>query len=198
MIPLDAHLENLRKKFEKHAWRHKAGGPDPIDITGAIGSYEYKIYLQSAGNETVTAYDADATGLAAAIADAGDGDIIILPAVSIDGDFTVPAGVSLIGLERKRTVLTGQITIGAASVLYNLTVERSEEGDATGVVCAASADDAYPYLYNVTISVTSTSGNATGVWGGAGTLRLAYCNITATAGGVGRAVYVLGLEEEDE
>jgi len=196
MIPLDAHLENLRKKFEKHAWRHKAGGPDPLDITGAIGSYEYKIYLQSAGNETVTAYDADATGLAAAIADAGDGDIIILPAVSIDGDFTVPAGVSLIGRERKRTVLTGQITIGAASVLYNLTVERSEEGDATGVVCAASADDAY--LYNVTISVTSTSGNATGVWDSAGTLCLAYCNITATAGGVGRAVYVLGLEEEDE
>jgi len=162
-------------------------GPD-ITIAGAtIGRSGNVILLHAANGAQVVEYEASDAGLAAAIAVAVSGDAIALPICTLTGNYTIPAGVHVVGRSRFSTILTGQITGGAGASLENCSIARSAN-DANalyGVVAPAAAGTFF--MSRVHIQVTQAgSGNAAAIYtNGAGDVEAWNCSLRAPAGGAG-------------
>ncbi len=80
---------------------------------------------------TITVYDADVTGLTAALAAAASGDQVWIPGGTYADNFTVPAGVSVMGATRNGTVITGKVTLGGAASIESLSVIRTASSSST-------------------------------------------------------------------
>lgn len=113
------------------------------------------ILLYDSGGNPVREYAATSAGLDSATAAAASGDVIWIPACEISGDHTLAAGVEYVGLGRAKTILTGQITMGASSVLSTLTVSRTGSSTTIGVLGPASGK---AYVYNCDLVVNVTAG----------------------------------------
>lgn len=78
--------------------------------------------------------------LEAALAGAASGDTVEVGSCRIEGNFTVPAGVTLAGLEESASVISGStgaiVTLSEGATLASITVESA---GAAGVLAAASA-----------------------------------------------------------
>jgi hypothetical protein len=70
------------------------------------------------------------------------GDIYLLPNGTIDGDYTIPEDVAIVGADRKGTTLTGLITLSNGSELANLKF-HSTTADAISLQWLLSEGDAY-------------------------------------------------------
>jgi len=102
--------------------------------------------------------------LAAALSAATSGDVILLPPGTYSGDITVPAGASVVGVNREDCVIDGQVTLSNGSVLANLSIIRSENSasDVYGVLAPASGGTGW--IYGCTISVENAgAGGAYGI-----------------------------------
>ena len=123
---------------------------DPTYTT--VEQYPTELY------EAVTATDLDN-----ALADATSGDIILLPAGTIDGDHTMIAGVKVVGRSRYATILSGQITGANGASIENLSVIRSANSAANLIGVDAPAAGTF-YISDCDIEVTqSGSGDAYGI-----------------------------------
>lgn len=116
-----------------------AEGPD-IDLvysggTAVVGRGGDTILLFDSGGAPVAEFAFTAAGLTAALAAAGSGDVVQLPAGTLDVsnvEFVIPAGVTVKGIDRQRTIIGGAITqsvylldtitMGLRSVIENLTI----------------------------------------------------------------------------
>lgn len=116
----------------------------------AGGAAHDSILLFSSGG--VSEYDADAAGLTSALAAASSGDTVWLPPGTYAADYTIPAGVTVVGMSREDVIIDGQVTLGDGSVLENLSVVRSVS-DANDVYGVLAPNGGHGYLYGCMISV---------------------------------------------
>ncbi len=152
-------------------------------ISSPVG---YQITLHA---EKTRYYDATSTGLNAAIAAAVSGDMISLPPCSIEGNHSVPAGVSLFGIDRNRSILTGQITLMANTHLGKVSVIRSTyaAGSLYGVILSGNN----ARVNDCVVDVTNTNEDAIGVYCQAG--KVGYvddCFVSGTGSTAGYGCYV--------
>lgn len=125
--------------------------------------------------------------LAQVVAVAVSGDVILLGARTYTANFTLPAGVTMMG-QTSESVLTGLVTLGSGSKLKNLKVSRTSASvDALcGVYCS---DDAY--LENVVIEVANSVGPAYAMYVDGGAIVEALrTDLIAETGTPGYAAYV--------
>lgn len=170
--------------------------PEPIGVAGAsegpgidligqaVGLGGDTILLFNSGGQPVAEYAATSAGLDAASAAAVAGNVIHLPAMAISGDHTLTAGVHYVGLGRKATILTGQITGVDGAVLDHLSVTRAAN-DATTLVALLGPASGTMYALDCDL-VANQAGAGTGyaVCEQAGTVVCRYCVISAQSGGV--------------
>ena len=104
-----------------------------------------------------TTYDGDGTGLAAAIAAASAAETLWLPARTFTGNHTFPANVTVRGMSRADTVLSGQIILSDGARGENLSITRTanDASDLRGVLVPTTGT---AYLDAVTVSVTQNGG----------------------------------------
>ena len=160
--------------------------------SGGSVSEGYAIELYRSGSKKKSYYSATEDGLNAAIAAASSGDMILLPAATISGNHTVPDGVSLVGLDRKRCVLTGQITLGVNSVLREASVTRS---GSSGTIYGVVLDNSNARVIGCIITVTNSGGDAVGVKATPGAVGYADgCAVIVTASGDGWGYYADGSD----
>ena len=120
------------------------------------------ILLYYADGSPAAEFAATGAGLTAALAAAASGDVLWLPAnAGISGDVTVPAGVTVMGLSRGRSILTGKITLAAGANLCNLSVLRTAN-DGNDLIGVESAAESYIYACNISC-IQSGAGNAMAV-----------------------------------
>lgn len=142
-----------------------------IDITGSVVSRSGNaILLFDSGGAILQEYEATAVGLGDAIADTASGDVIWLPAVQISGNFTIPAGVHVIGMSRYASQILGNVTLEPGATLENLTIYVSSSGAST--------------LYGLI-----------GPQGATGTAKASNCDITVANGGAGDA-YAVFIDQD--
>ena len=108
------------------------------------------IYRFDRGTTTVSTYAGTTAGLTAALAASSSGDEVWILAHEIAGDCTIPAGVEVVGMGRRQTILTGQVTIEAGAILSHLSVNRTDDSadDLIGVIGTQSGDS---WLYNCNV-----------------------------------------------
>ena len=160
--------------------------------SGGSSTEGYALVLYRSGSQKKSYYSATEAGLSAAIAAATSGDSIELPPATISGNHTVPDGVSLDGLDRKRCILTGQINLGLNSVLNEVSVTRSgSSGTVIGVVC----ENAGAKVIGCIITVANSGGDAIGVKATPGAVGHGEgCDVTATASGDSWGYYADGSD----
>ena len=162
----------------------------PSTKSGGSTSEGYAIMVYDQSAKKIKQYSMTSDGLSAALAAASSGDVVFMPAATISGNHTVPDGVSLVGLDRKRCILTGQITLGLNCKLGELSVARSgSSGTVIGVVLA----NAGARITGCIISVSNSGGDAIGVKATPGAIGTAEgCDVTATGSGDGWGYYADG------
>lgn len=113
-------------------------------------------------------YPSVADGLATAILDSVDGDLILLPDVDITGDFAILPGTNLVGMSSRESIIRGTVTIEPGCLLESLTVLKQENSGSTisaVVVKETIASDELSRIKNCEIMCYSCgAGTAQGVF----------------------------------
>jgi hypothetical protein len=128
---------------------------------GSDDAYLIELYKNTTGK--IKRYSFTAAGMTGALAAAASGDGITLPIGTLTGNYTMIAGVKVIGKSRFATILTGQITGAAEASVENLSITRTaNDGNAlSGIVGQASGTF---YVHACHIKCTqSGAGTAAGV-----------------------------------
>lgn len=166
-----------------------------LDLSKAIsksggGGNEYSILLYKASGKKISKYSVTSSGLAAALAGGLSGDVVWVPAATISGSQSVPAGVKLVGASRKGTVLTGQVTLASGSSLENLTVKRTVNSG--GAIYGVIDGGGTAYIQNCTIDVSNSgAGGAYAIYlASAGVFYVYDSDLLALTGTDGYAVYI--------
>lgn len=136
--------------------------PDIIDLRfpsmttgGGEVSALYHNYVLLYHVNTITAYAPTEAGLTAALGASADGDTITIPAYGFTDDFTVPAGVTLMGLGNE-SIIYGTVTMADESWLQNLKV-TSIVDDATTAICIEGPASGLALLWHVSLFAANTS-----------------------------------------
>ena len=171
-----------------------AGEGPGIDVTSdAVGLGGDSILLYHANGNPVSEY----ATVTLACAAAASGDRIELPPQSLTEDFTVPADVAVVCVDRTQATIHGQVTLSVGSVLNNLTVEHSSTN--TDVNCIVGPTSGKAEVYNCNLLSTSTSGNPLCVqqmYGGS--VELYYCTFLCQKNGTDiAAIGLLGSAAPD-
>jgi hypothetical protein len=114
------------------AYGGEGGGPGGDGITTIM------ITLFS-GGESISMHEPTAAGLNEAIAAAGTGDVIFMPDVDIVGDFSIPAGINLVGVSSRESIIEGQVTIEPGCLLENLKI-INQANDATEIIAVIATE----------------------------------------------------------
>lgn len=168
---------------QHHAPVTEGPGIDVVSQTVGLGGDT--ILLYDSGNNPVAEFAATSAGLDAASAAAGLGDVVYIHAHSISGNHTLAAGVTYRGLGRRATVLTGQITLGASTVLQGLSVTRTAN-DANTLIAVVGPGTGTAYVYDCDLSALQAgagTGYAVRVQSG-GSIVARYCVFSATSADV--------------
>jgi hypothetical protein len=157
-----------------------------IDVTGSnrVGiGYDSILLADNTADTAAREYTADASGMTLALAAATSGDVLFLPARSISGNYTITAGVSVVGYSRYATKLTGQITMAASATVENLTIVRTAN-DASTYKAVINQASGTSYIHSCDIKVEqSGSGAAYAIsLDGAGSLELWQCYVYGNSG----------------
>jgi hypothetical protein len=132
-----------------------------LNVSGTtINRAGNRFLLFSANGIPLQQFDLTAAGLAAASAAATAGDMILLPPLTLAGDYTLTAGVHYVGSSRRGTVLTGQITAAASASLAHLSITRTAS-DATVLACLVGPASGACYVTDCELSATQ-AGAGTG------------------------------------
>ena len=166
------------------------------------------VLLFSGSGALLTEYAFTEAGLAAAFADSASGDVVDLPAGTLTGDVTVPAGVTVRGMG-VATVLSGAVVLGEGAYLIDVTAslvdsdsddlvvvqggngsvcvhvtaigEQSGTGAIIGIVSTADSADTPMRCYDCPLTVENT-GTGSAWWTGevvAGGLQMHHGSVEA-------------------
>jgi len=152
----------------------------------------YAIELYRSGSQKRSYYSATEDGLNAAIAAASSGDAIFMPPGTYSGNHTIPDGVSVVGLDRKRCILTGQINLGLNSILSEVSVTRT---GSSGTLYGVVIENSNSRVVGCLITVTNSGGDAIGVYASPGVVGYSDgCSVDVTASGDGWGYYADGSD----
>lgn len=154
--------------------------------TGGNTADPYAIILYDADGKKKLYYSVTTDGLTAALAGSGSGDVVLLPACTISGNFNIPDGASLIGVDRKRCILDGQITPGINSTVGELSIVRSES---SGTIYGVASADNNVSIYDCLITISNSGGGAIGIYATGGVIYANNCIISATGSTSGYGYY---------
>jgi len=127
--------------------------------TGQGNETQITITLFS-GGAVKAMYPPNETGFGQALTDANSGDVVFLPDVDLTGDFIMPNGICVSGINKGQTIVRGHVDVGESGVLLNISsIQEYLSGLVYGVKLAhlAKVDSCHIYLLN-------TSGSAIGVF----------------------------------
>lgn len=160
----------------------------PAQTGGGLG-FSWEILAFNEGT-CLGSFGTDSAALDAALAAAGTGGVVLVPAVTIADDHTIPDGVSLVGLSRKNTVLQGIITAEGDGGLENLTIDITN-GDAIATTGLEGDGAGYFTIQNCDIFAESTgTGFACGVHDGGLTIKVFNSHLSGiSASGQGFAAW---------
>ncbi len=129
-----------------------AGEGPGIDIAdNKVGLGGDAILLYKSNGDPVAEFAATEAGLTAALAAAASGNVVLLPAVTIAGNHSVPAGVTLLGISPESCILTGTLTLGEGAALMDIAVApTATDGNPLVGVAAPSSGEAR--IYNCRIA----------------------------------------------
>lgn len=147
--------------------------------TGAGGVLENKIYVWHADGSTLDLFDPNAAGFTLALAAAAAGDVVVIPACTISGNYTITKTIR--GLDRNRSIFSGTIILNSGALVSDLTF--------TGSVTANNSVVAHDCSF-----VTTSSPPALTVTGTLGSSPYIYNSVieTLTTGGSDYALVVTG------
>lgn len=156
------------------------------------GGVENKIYVWHADGSTIDLFDSDTAGLTLALAAWAAGDVVWLPACTIAGNFTITQTVY--GIDRKRSILSGAITLNAGAVINNLSITGGAAANDECVIynCDISAATApaltitgslgnSPFIYHSTITFSPIGSDYALVC--TGYCFVQYCDIQSNSSG---------------
>jgi hypothetical protein len=124
-----------------------------IDLVGTqIGLGGDSILIYHPNGNPVSEFAANSGGLSAALAAASDGDVVMLPAGEISGDQTVPIGVSLVGMGRDASILSGKITLTDGANLSNLKLAVSGNDDTNAIIGVLAPVIGEAHLYDCSVA----------------------------------------------
>ena len=104
-----------------------------------------KILLLHANGGGTSSFTADASGLTQALAAASTtNDVVLMPAISVTGNFTVPTNVILRGTGMWITTITGKVTLMQGSQIEDLSI--SNTANSGSPVIAIEVDAAANYV----------------------------------------------------
>lgn len=171
------------------------GGVDIHVIGRAVHRKGNVILLFSGDGGNLTEYAFSSIGLDLALAAAASGDVVLLPAGTIPGDHTVPAGVEVVGRGRENTVLSGQITLGDGALLRDLSVMRvaDQAEDLIGIVAPASG---MAYVIGCNLAANNATGYGFACYGDLQYLTLRWCKVSAQSAGTDGNPFPLGNFEQ--
>jgi len=131
------------------------------------------VLLYDAGGDPVREYAFTEAGVTEAFADSASGDVVDLPAGTLTGDVTVPAGRTLRGMgcdvgglalvrNTAGTLIQGTVTLGGGSALRHISVEKVENSVAavTAIIIPALGSVVHMWLDNVYAYCTNNDGPA--------------------------------------
>jgi hypothetical protein len=193
----DTYIDNLAKAVKNHANRierlERVEYPTPgggggfqhalttgADIDISAGNVIQRkgtgILLFSGGSALLGEYAHSGAGAIAALAATASGDVVELPAGTVTGDVTIPAGVTVRGMGWA-SIINGMVTLGDGSRLEHAQVYQSvnTSNDIIGVVGPATGEAT---IRDVQASITQAgSGKALGLLSNGGTLRAYECEV---------------------
>lgn len=103
---------------------------DSSDMLGSGGTSQITIVLFS-GGAVASMYPPSSDGLTTALSEANSGDVILLPDIDVEADYTIPAGVDLTGISTRNSIIRGEITLGNGCLLEGLTIRHCEESESS-------------------------------------------------------------------
>jgi hypothetical protein len=132
-----------------------------------------RVLLFSGSGALLTEYAFTEAGVTEAFADSASGDVVDLPAGTLTGDVTVPAGRTLRGMgcdvgglalvrNTAGTLIQGTVTLGGGSALRHISVEKVENSVAavTAIIIPALGSVVHMWLDNVYAYCTNNDGPA--------------------------------------
>lgn len=172
-----AGASNLASMAASSGGHPPAAGAD-IRVSGyRVSRAGAGVLLYSGSGALLREYAADAMGLAIALAQAASGDIVEIPAGTITGNFTIPAGVTLKGIGWN-SVIGGYVTLGVGTTIANCKVYQSVNtaNDIVGISGPGAAGECYVRDVFVEL-IQAGAGKALGLLGN-GTGRLIWSGST--------------------
>jgi len=139
---------------------------------------------------SVTLYTRDSSGLSLALADSLGGDIIIVPPGTYANNYSIPAGVAVVGRSPNECIITGQVSIANGGSMESVHIFRSLD-DASAIYGIVGGTDANVILRNVKVDVANATGAAYAVYMALGGRIDAFdTELLAETGSDGYAVYI--------
>jgi hypothetical protein len=145
-----------------------AGGLSLDDLKKLLASMDFGQQNETqititlfSGGAVKAMYPPNETGFGQCLTEANPGDAIFLPDIDITGDYVLPAGVCISGLNKGQTIIRGHLDVGANGILMNVSsIQESGTGLVYGVKLASEStvDSCLIYVFN-------SSGSAIGVYG---------------------------------
>lgn len=171
--------------FEEKALIHSINSlivPDPSTFTG------YSIILYNRSANTVGYYAPTADGFMNALLTSDNDSLIVLPNCMISGNFVIPSGVSIAGMDRSKCGFIGAINLQDGCSLENVTVSNSVD---TTVNAYAVLVEGTVNISDCIISAANPSGLSAGVYLADALCELKNC-IVHSSGLFGYAYYSEG------
>jgi len=170
------------------------------DVASDTPEGDDHIRLLTSAGVLIRTYPVTTAGLSDALSDALTTNIVFLPLCEITGDFTVPAGVTLLGTSITGSKLFGTISLNHESILDTVWVDNNTTDDPTVVGGVYGSEDGYTetepieetlaIMRNVVVDVGSTAGPAYAVMLICGGITAYNTELLALEGVNGYAAYV--------
>ena len=166
------------------------GGVD-IYVSGrSVNRKGNTILVYNGDAQPLTEYAATSAGLTAALAAAGDGDVVWLAPGDYTAVYSVPAGVGVVSMDN-RTRIMGPVTLGVNSYLRGVTIEYTAESAGTIAALTGPATGA-AIINDGHVKATNTgTGDACGILMSGGDLLVwsIFAEGIASGGGDGYGIY---------
>ena len=151
----------------------------------------YLIFLYKISTAKIKPYSFTVAGMTAALAAAAIGDAIEIPIGTLTGDYTMVAGVKVVGKSRFATILTGQITGAAGASIENLSnIRTANDANALSGIVGQAAGIFYVHACHVEVTQSGAGTAAAVRQDAAGTVEVWSTYLSAlSVGGAGYATY---------
>lgn len=110
----------------------------PISTPNPVGGIADWQILRFSGGALASVHDPSVEGMEDALTVSASGDLILLPSIELEMDFTIPEGVTVTGLSRSTSLVLGTVTLSTRSVLEKIRVIDTSSDETEAIALIAS------------------------------------------------------------